>query len=55
MTIFIVDDDADHLTALCDLVEVGGHTPIGFLQADKALAAAQTAPPDAIITRAGVA
>jgi len=50
MTIFIVDDDADHLTALCDLVEVGGHTPIGFLQAGKALAAAQTAPPDAILT-----
>jgi len=50
MTIFIVDDDADHLTALCDLIEVGGHTPIGFLQADKALAAAQTTPPDAILT-----
>lgn len=50
MTIFIVDDDADHLAALCDLVEVGGHAPTGFLRAKDAIAAAQTAPPDAILT-----
>jgi two-component system, NtrC family, C4-dicarboxylate transport response regulator DctD len=50
MTLFVVDDDADHLTALCDLVEVGGHAPRGFLRAEDAVAAARTAPPDAILT-----
>ena len=50
MTIFVVDDDADHLAALCDLVEVGGHAPLGFLRAEEAVAAAQATPPDAILT-----
>ncbi|MGB3280275.1 MAG: sigma-54 dependent transcriptional regulator [Pseudorhodobacter sp.] len=50
MTIFIVDDDADHLAALCDLVEVGGYTPVGFLHPEEALAAAQARPPDTIVT-----
>jgi two-component system C4-dicarboxylate transport response regulator DctD len=50
MTIFVVDDDSDHLAALSDLVEVGGHTPLGFLRAEDAVAAAKTTPPDAILT-----
>jgi two-component system, NtrC family, C4-dicarboxylate transport response regulator DctD len=50
MTLFVVDDDADHLAALCDLIEVGGHSPQGFLQAEDAVAAAALTPPDAILT-----
>lgn len=50
MTLFVVDDDADHLAALCDLVEVGGHTPRSFLRAEDAVEAAKITPPDAILT-----
>lgn len=50
MTVFVVDDDADHLAALCDLVEVGGHTATGFLRAEDAVNAALTSPPKAILT-----
>lgn len=50
MTVFIVDDDADHLAALTDLVEVGGHEARAFQRAEDALIAAATALPDALIT-----
>ena len=50
MTVFIVDDDADHLAALTDLVEVGGHVVLGFDQASAAVEAATSAPPEAILT-----
>ncbi|MGO4909082.1 sigma-54-dependent transcriptional regulator [Pseudorhodobacter sp. W20_MBD10_FR17] len=50
MTVFVVDDDADHLAALCDLIEVGGHTATGFLQAEHAIEAARKNPPKAILT-----
>jgi two-component system C4-dicarboxylate transport response regulator DctD len=50
MSVFIVDDDADHLAALTDLVEVGGHIARGFLRAEEAAAAIEIAPPDALIT-----
>lgn len=50
MTVFIVDDDADHLAALTDLVEVGGHVVRGFEQAQAAVAAAAITPPEAILT-----
>jgi len=48
--VFVVDDDADHLAALTDLVEAGGHTPTAFLRATEALEAAEKAQPDALIT-----
>jgi two-component system, NtrC family, C4-dicarboxylate transport response regulator DctD len=50
MTVFVVDDDADHLAALCDLIEVGGHSATGFLHAKDAVAAAGDTPPKAILT-----
>ena len=48
--VFVVDDDADHLSALCDLVGAAGHQVRGFSSARAALAACETAPPDALIT-----
>ncbi|RUS58549.1 sigma-54-dependent Fis family transcriptional regulator [Pseudorhodobacter sp. E13] len=50
MTVFIVDDDADHLAALADLVEVGGHSVRAFERAQDAVEAAAATPPDAILT-----
>jgi two-component system C4-dicarboxylate transport response regulator DctD len=50
MTIFVVDDDADHLAALTDLAEVGGHEVRGFLRAEDAAVALASTPPDALIT-----
>ena len=50
MSVFVVDDDADHLAALTDLVEVGGHIAFGFLRAEDAVEAAIATPPDAILT-----
>jgi two-component system C4-dicarboxylate transport response regulator DctD len=50
MTVFVVDDDADHLAALCDLIEVGGHTATGFSHAEHAIDAARKNPPKAILT-----
>ncbi|GAB5446025.1 sigma-54-dependent transcriptional regulator [Gymnodinialimonas sp.] len=47
--IFIVDDDADHLSALCDLVETSGYTVQPFAAARDALDALSD-PPDLIIT-----
>lgn len=50
MTVFVVDDDADHLSALADLVEVGGHAVQAFAQAEAAVEAARLEPPEAILT-----
>lgn len=50
MTVFVVDDDADHLAALTDLIEVGGYQVSGFLRAEDAAAALQSARPEALIT-----
>lgn len=46
--VHVVDDDADHLAALCDLIEAGGHRVRGFTSAAQALAAPDH--PDALIT-----
>ncbi len=48
--VFLVDDDADHLAALADLVEAGGHSARGFLRGTEALAALADDPPHALIT-----
>ncbi|MFT6092103.1 MAG: two-component system C4-dicarboxylate transport response regulator DctD, partial [Sulfitobacter sp.] len=37
--IYIVDDDADHLSALCDLVQTSGFAVRAFASADDALGA----------------
>ena len=42
--LFVVDDDADHLAALCDLMQAAGHRPRGFAGAAEALAALSDAP-----------
>lgn len=47
--IFIVDDDADHLSALADLVEASGYVAQAFVSAVDALAA-MTTPPDLIVS-----
>lgn len=47
--IFIVDDDADHLSALCDLVQTSGYAVQPFASAPLALDALQTLP-DLIIS-----
>jgi two-component system, NtrC family, C4-dicarboxylate transport response regulator DctD len=47
--LFIVDDDADHLAALCDLMQAVGHLPHGFAAADLALEALGECP-DLLIT-----
>ncbi|MBW0157044.1 sigma-54-dependent transcriptional regulator [Sedimentimonas flavescens] len=46
--IHIVEDDADHRAALCDLIEAGGYRAEGFASGEAALAAPVT--PDLIIT-----
>lgn len=48
-SIYIVDDDADHLSALCDLVETSGYTVTGFASAQDALDGTSDAP-DLIIS-----
>lgn len=48
--LFIVDDDADHLSALCDLAGAAGYQPEGFATASAALAACEASPPDALVT-----
>ncbi|HEV8036377.1 sigma-54 dependent transcriptional regulator [Yoonia sp.] len=48
-TIFIVDDDADHLSALADLVETSGYAVQAFASATAALAA-MAAQPDLVIS-----
>ncbi|MFN3822558.1 MAG: sigma-54-dependent transcriptional regulator [Pseudorhodobacter sp.] len=48
--IFVVDDDADHLAALADLVEAGGFHATAFQRADVALERAGAVLPDALVT-----
>lgn len=48
--VFVVDDDADHLIALADLVGAAGHAPQSFTGGEAALAAARADAPAAIIT-----
>lgn len=47
--IYVVDDDDDHLSALCDLITVSGYTVQGFTSARAALAEL-IEPPDLIIS-----
>ena len=47
--LFVVDDDTDHLAALCDLMQAAGHNTQGFSGGAAALAAL-AAPPDLLIT-----
>lgn len=47
--VFVVDDDADHLAALCDLLRAAGHSASGFGAAEAALAALCD-PPDLLLT-----
>ncbi|WOI34416.1 sigma-54 dependent transcriptional regulator [Tritonibacter scottomollicae] len=47
--IHIVDDDADHLSALCDLVATAGYEVHGF-EAAEAVLAALTDPPNMVIS-----
>jgi two-component system C4-dicarboxylate transport response regulator DctD len=46
----IVDDDADHLGALCDLAGAAGYAVAGFSSAARALEACALQPPDAMVT-----
>ncbi|MEH7827659.1 sigma-54-dependent transcriptional regulator [Gemmobacter denitrificans] len=48
--VFVVDDDADHLAALCDLTDAAGYRVSQFATAAAALEAAIAAPPDAILS-----
>lgn len=48
--LFVVEDDSDHLAALCDLMQAAGHQPSGFSDPAAALAALQTAPPDLLLS-----
>jgi len=48
--VFVVDDDADHLAALADLVEAGGYAVTAFQRASEAMQAIGTTPPDALVT-----
>lgn len=47
--LFVVDDDADHRSALCDLIEAAGYRAQGYASADQALTALDD-PPDLLIT-----
>lgn len=47
--LFLVEDDADHLAALCDLMRAAGHAPTGFSSAMAALAALAD-PPELMLT-----
>lgn len=47
--VFVVEDDADHLAALCDLLQAAGHAPSGFGSALAALEALAD-PPDLMLT-----
>ena len=48
--LFVVEDDADHLAALCDLMGAAGYEVHGFGAAAQALQAVQDVPPDLVIT-----
>ncbi len=46
--IHVVEDDADHCAALCDLIEASGYEAQGFLSGEAALTVAQV--PDLVVT-----
>lgn len=46
----IIDDDADHLAALCDLADAAGYAVAGFSSGAAALAACALQLPDALVT-----
>ena len=48
--VFVVEDDADHRLALCDLVGAAGHAASGFAGAAEALAALAADMPDLLVT-----
>jgi two-component system C4-dicarboxylate transport response regulator DctD len=48
--LFVVEDDSDHLAALCDLMQAAGHQPLGFADPAAALAALQSTPPDLLLS-----
>jgi two-component system C4-dicarboxylate transport response regulator DctD len=48
--LFVVEDDADHLAALCDLMQAAGHRAQGFADAAAALAMLPDAAPDLVLT-----
>ncbi|WP_395540906.1 response regulator [Neotabrizicola sp. sgz301269] len=48
--LFVVEDDADHLAALCDLMQAAGHRAEGFADPTAALAALPEAAPDLMLT-----
>ncbi|QYK43248.1 MAG: sigma-54-dependent Fis family transcriptional regulator [Paracoccaceae bacterium] len=48
--LFLVDDDADHLAALADLLTAAGHSVRGFPAAAAALDALAADPPDLLLT-----
>ena len=49
-TVFVVDDDADHLAALADLIGAAGHAPRAFARGEAAFEAAMADPPAAVVT-----
>lgn len=48
--IFVVEDDADHLESLSDLIEAAGFETAPFSDARDALAAIEAEPPDLVLT-----
>lgn len=49
--LFVVEDDADHLAALCDLMQAAGHQAMGFASAQAALDALSAGrAPDLMLT-----
>ena len=48
--ILVVEDDADHLDSLCDLLAAAGHAPEGVSDPRAALDAARAAPPDLVLS-----
>lgn len=48
--LFLVEDDADHLAALCDLMQAAGYQPLGFSDPAAALAAVREMPPDLMLS-----
>lgn len=48
--LFVVEDDADHLAALCDLMQAAGHAAQGFTTAQAALEALGAGAPDLMLT-----
>ena len=48
--IAVVEDDADHLASVCDLIEVAGHIALPYGDAETALEVLPTDPPDMILS-----